>query len=211
MRLLLGLVVAIALGGPSSALAQAATTPEARRACASAAFASAEVAGQAFDAFRIVVPYASGPVRGVVDDLRRRIQDGSVLARRAATGYESVIRCGSPTWTLAALVREGQIYARLAWAIRDQAHQFPQYPPQFGQRIVTAMEPQIAPLDCLAIVRYILAVRAARAAGMRTEYTTLALDALAGYELTRVTTCAADQHARDSTFAPFTPGDLRPL
>jgi hypothetical protein len=70
------------------------------------------------------------------------------------------------------------------------------------------MEPQIAPVECLAVVRYALAARAAHASTLDTPATRQAIDRLQAYGDDRIAQCITEQQARDSTFQAYQPGEF---
>lgn len=113
------IVLACALAATAAAQDVDAGT-DARDACGAAAFAAAETAGTAFDTFTIQVP----PGLPVTERMRRlpaEIQAASRRASSVADGYESVIACRSPRWTMAALERQAEVYETLQRAIRAAA------------------------------------------------------------------------------------------
>lgn len=115
---------------------------------------------------------------------------------------------GRPRWTIAALVGQATIYEHLAQAI--VAVRLPGTL-SFADRIREAIEPQVAPVECLAVVRYVLAVRVARGGALRTPEAETALQRLQVYEATRIASCVTDQRSRDSSFQAFALSDLAPL
>jgi hypothetical protein len=176
-------------------------------ACAEAAFRAAQAAASSFATFALAVPPNTSPAlatRAVV----AAIQAGSARAQQLALGFEPVMPWGRPRWRIAALLEQGQIYEQLVHAIVSVRLSGP---PGFGERIRQVMESQLAPVQCLAVVRYLVAVRAARGGALDTPQAQTALRRLAAYDATRIASCATDQQSRDSSFPPFALGDLAPL
>lgn len=60
----------------------------------------------------------------------------------------------------------------------------------------------------MALVRYLLAVRVARAGGLEPPEAAIGRSRLRAHGATLA--CTLAQQARDPTFAPFTPADLEP-
>ncbi len=190
---------------------------------ANAKFQIVDPQGQAFESFTIDTRRGRTTetyIQGIVS----QIQAGSHRAQETAQQYEPVLAYNRPTWTVAALVRQGRIYEVLAHAIvaaqhplpEDLQRQFSRASPdvqaelqtQFDDRIRQAMEPQIAPVECLAVIRYALAARAARVGSLDTEFTRQAIDRLQAYGDDRIAQCIDDQRTHDSTFAAYTQGEV---
>jgi hypothetical protein len=164
---------------------------------------------------------AEAYINGIV----AQIQAGSSRAQTLAQGYEPVVGYRRPTWTIAAYVRQGRIYEVLAHSIVAAQHPLPddltrqvhsaseevrtEIQTQFDDRIRQAMEPQIAPVECLAVVRYALAARAARAGSLDTEFTQIAIDRLQAYGDERIAQCITEQQHRDASFQAYAPGEFQ--
>ncbi|MFO0680598.1 MAG: tetratricopeptide repeat protein [Sandaracinus sp.] len=190
---------------------------------AQAKFQIVDPQGQAFESFTIDTRRGRTTetyIQGIVS----QIQAGSHRAQEAADAYAPVLTYNRPTWTVAALVRQGRVYEVLAHAIvaaqhplpEDLQHQFSRASPdvqaelqtQFDDRIRQAMEPQIAPVECFAVVRYALAARAARAGSLDTEFTRQAIDRLQAYGDDRIAQCIEQGRAQDQTLGAYTPGEF---
>ena len=190
---------------------------------ANAKFLLVDPDGQAFETFAINTTRgatAAAYIQGIV----AQIQAGSQRAQAIKQEYDPVLTYTRPTWTIAALVAQGRVYEVLAHAIVAAQHPLPadlqhqiqhasedvrtEIQTQFDDRIRQAMEPQIAPVECLAVVRYALAARAARASTLDTPATRQAIDRLQAYGDDRIGECIAAQQAQDSTFAAYTPGEF---
>lgn len=179
--------------------------------------------GQAFETFTINTARGA-TTEAYLHGIIAQIQAGSQRAQSIAQEYEPIMAYTRPTWTVAALVRQGRIYEVLAHAIVAAQHPLPtdlqrqishasedvrtEIQTQFDDRIRQAMESQIAPVECLAVVRYALAARAARAGSLDTEFTRQAIDRLQAYGDDRIAQCITEQRAHDSTFAAYTPGEF---
>lgn len=179
--------------------------------------------GQAFESFTINTTRgatADAYIHGII----AQIQAGSQRAQSTAQEYEPIIAYRRPTWTIAAYVRQGRIYEVLAHAIVAAQHPLPtdlqrqishasedvrlEIQTQFDDRIRQAMEPQIAPVECLAVIRYALAARAARAGSLDTEYTRQAIDRLQAYGDDRIAQCIEQARATDASFQAYSPGEF---
>lgn len=179
--------------------------------------------GQAFESFAIDTRRgrtAAAYIQGIVS----QIQAGSQRAQSVAQEYEPIMAYNRPTWTVAALVSQGRVYEVLAHAIVAAQHPLPEdlqrqiahasedvrleIQTQFDDRIRQAMEPQIAPVECLAVVRYALAARAARLGSLDTPATRQAIDRLQAYGDDRIAQCIQEQQTRDAAFAAYTPGEF---
>ena len=64
------------------------------------------------------------------------------------------------------------------------------------------------PIECLAVARYALASRAARAGSLDNEWTQSAIDRLQAYGDERIAECVAQAQAADSTFQAYQPGEF---
>jgi len=174
--------------------------------CAEALFRAADADASAADLSVDVTPWGfyPGPARlpdSAITQLIGRVQAASAHAQRLAQSYQRVIEWTRASWTIQALIGQACVYERLAAAIR-------------GASLVSgndAFDVQIAPIECLAVARYVLAVRGARAGGIRLPAVTTAIAQLGRYSTDRLSRCVADQQRRDSSFAPFSPLDLEPF
>jgi hypothetical protein len=199
------MIARLACAAPASAQ----TTPAERDACGEAAFAAADVAGTAFEGYRI--PVAPAPTS---DDLVRAwiasIQTASARAQAVARGYDRAFACGSPTWTVAALVRQAAAYETLVRAITVGSADVGALvgTPGAGARIRAATAPQLEPIRCLAVVRYVLAARAAHAGTLVTPEAIAASQRLADYGHDFAERCVEDQRTRDTSFAPLGPHEI---
>jgi hypothetical protein len=140
-----------------------------------------------------------------------RVGEASQRAQAFAERLEAVVTHRSPTWTLAAYGRQGEIYARLASSIllafSPTRTGTSTLTPRQEQRIHEALATQVEPIFCLAIVRWMLVVRAGRAGELDTEATREAHAQLLRHPEERIEHCVAEQRARDSTFTPYVRGE----
>jgi hypothetical protein len=129
-------------------------------------------------------------------------------------------------WTIAAAVRQGRLYELLARAVQAAATNF--VTPDdlqrqmrgmgeeqreviratVSDRIRQTLDERTLPIECLAVQRYALAARAARAANADNDYTRLAIDRLNAYGDERIVECVAQANAADPGFAPATPNEF---
>ncbi len=152
------------------------------------------------------------------------IQRGTRDATRLKAAYEPVLAYERPMWSIATFVRQGRIYEVLARAIlrapfvmpADMQRQLRRVGEdarediriQVQDRIQAALDEQVRPIDCLAIVRYALASRAARAGSIDSEYTRLAIDRLSAYGEERIEQCVTEAAAQDPTFGAYQRGEF---
>lgn len=215
-----------ALQAVVDAFARSGQTPGSMAAeyAAHAKFLLVDPAGREFETF-VIDTRRGRTAEAYINGIVAQIQAGSSRAQTLAQGYEPVVGYRRPTWTIAAYVRQGRIYEVLAHSIVAAQHPLPddlsrqvhsaseevrtEIQTQFDDRIRQAMEPQIAPVECLAVVRYALAARAARAGSLDTEFTQIAIDRLQAYGDERIAQCIAEQQARDASFQAYTPGEFQ--
>jgi tetratricopeptide (TPR) repeat protein len=190
---------------------------------ANAKFLLVDPDGQAFETFALDTHRgrtADAYIHGIIE----QIHQGGTRASTVAGAYDPVITYRRPAWAIAAYVRQGRIYEVLAHAIVSAQHPLPEdlqrqiarasedvrteIQTQFDDRIRQALEQEIAPVECLAVVRYALAARAARAGSLDTEFTRQAIERLQAYGDERIGQCIAEQQTRDATFASYTPGEF---
>jgi hypothetical protein len=176
-------------------------------ACGEAAFAAAEAQAAGFDSLTIALPSPLlHPDALRLQAVRDTLMAASSRAEAIVNAYVAVLRCRSPRWTVAAYERQGHVYEVLAHAIvvaRQHAS---------DERVGHVLDARIVPIECLAVVRYLLAVRAARPLASSPAGARLAFERLRAYGDYRVTVCATDQHERDPAFMSFVPAsDFAPL
>jgi hypothetical protein len=139
MRVALGVALFV-LAAPGPASAQ---VPFEATACGASTFARADVTAIAFERFAIGMP----PLllsTSYVEALVAQVQAGAARAQHIAAGFEPVLACRSPTWSVAALVRQGRTYEVLAHAIATSASGIAD--PALRARIETAMTSRMAAL-----------------------------------------------------------------
>src|SRR5690606_40296584 len=117
-------------------------------------------------------------VPDVVAELNRQIQDGARRTQTMANGYEPILAYRRPTWTIAALTRQGRAYEILARSVLNATITMPtdlqrqisrasadvrdEVQIQFEDQVRQVLDQQVRPIECFAVVRYALAARAAR-------------------------------------------------
>jgi cellulose synthase operon protein C len=79
---------------------------------------------------------------------------------------------------------------------------------QVEDRIRQVLDERVRPIECLAVARYALAARAARAGNLDTEYTRQATDRLQAYGDERIAECVAQAAAQDASFSAYQPGEF---
>jgi hypothetical protein len=153
-----------------------------------------------------------------------RIDDAARRAGEVIAAYERILGYQRPTHSVAAMVRQADVYDALTTAIRDvrfthprdmqrQLRGVPQatrndVADQLRATVAGELEPRAQELECIAIARYLLAARIARRASHDDLHVRRAFDQLAAWGETRVAECADATHARDASFAPLAPGEI---
>ncbi|MAQ19897.1 MAG: hypothetical protein CMN30_34470 [Sandaracinus sp.] len=163
-----------------------------------------------------------------IESLKSQIDTGATRAGELAEGYNAVTGYRRPTWTIAAFVQQGRIYELLAKGVLNAPIPFvlPAAVQQQlrGQRlnqetrdeiqfqiedaVRQVLDAKTRPIECLAVARYALAARAARAGSLDTEYTRTAIDRLQAYGDERIAECIAEAQAQDASFAAYSPGEF---
>jgi len=159
-----------------------------------------------------------------VNELNSQIQAGSQRTQTVAEGYEPILAYRRPTWTIAALARQGRAYEILARAVlnaditmpTDLAQQIRRASPEvqdevrytFEDRVRQVLDAQVRPIECYAVVRYALAARAARRGNIDNEYSQQAIDRLQAYGEERIAECITNQQQRDATLGAYQPGEF---
>ncbi|MEM7608381.1 MAG: tetratricopeptide repeat protein, partial [Myxococcota bacterium] len=165
-----------------------------------------------------------------IQSLTDQIQAGARRANETKGRLDAVLEYGRPTWTIATLVRQGRIYEVLAGRVLEAGDNVPFVLPREvadqlrGQRlnadtredlrlriadsVQQVLDAETRPIECLAVARYALASRAARAGNIDDEYTQQAIDRLQAYGDERIAECIAEAQARDSQFQAYTPGEF---
>jgi TolA-binding protein len=163
-------------------------------------------------------------IQEFVAELNRQIQVGSSETQRIASGYEPVLAYRRPTWSIAALTRQGRAYEVLVRAVLNAQIQMPtdvqqrisrasadareEARLQFEDTVRQTLDGQVRPIECFAVVRYALAARAAQAGNFDTEYSREAIDRLQAYGHERIAECIAQQQQQDSTLAAYREGEF---
>jgi tetratricopeptide (TPR) repeat protein len=156
--------------------------------------------------------------------LSSAIRDGSAWAQQLHRRYEPVLEYRRPHWTIAAYVRQGRIFEILATAVLNAPFVLPEdigrqlrAVDEFAQeeirlqvedQVRQLLDEQARPLECVAIGRYALAVRAASAGSLDDEFTRQAVDRLQTYGEERITECIEQVRQTDATMQPYRPGEF---
>ena len=80
---------------------------------------------------------------------------------------------------------------------------------QIEDTIKQLLDSKVRPIECLAVARYALGARAARAGSIDNEYTREAFDRINAYGDERIAECIAQVAATDSTFQAYQPGEFK--
>ncbi len=156
--------------------------------------------------------------------LARSIRDGSTWAQQLTRRYDPVLEYRRPTWTIAAYVRQGRVFEILANAVLNAPFVLPDdiqrqlrgLDPasredvrlQVEDQVRQMLDAQARPLECVAIGRYALAVRAAAAGSIDDDVTRFAVDRLQTYGEERIAACIEEVRQRDASMQPYTPGEF---
>jgi TolA-binding protein len=163
-----------------------------------------------------------------LQSLADQIDEGARRAAELADEYKPVTEYGRPTWTIAAYVQQGRVYELLAKGVlnapvpflmtREMAQQLRgvRLNQETRDEIRFAVEDAVRqvldqktrPIECLAVARYALAARAARAGSLDTEFTRVAIDRLQAYGDQRIAECIAEAQAQDASFTAYQPGEF---
>jgi hypothetical protein len=159
-----------------------------------------------------------------VKSVTKQIESGSKQAKTKAEAYNVIPPYRRPNWTIAAFVRQGRIYEVLARAVlntpfvvpRDLQKKMkglPEYAKdevkvQVEDAIRQVLDAKVRPIECLAVARYALALRAARAGNLDNQYTREAGDRINAYGDERIAECVAQAAAQDSSFQAYQPGEF---
>ena len=214
-----------ALADVVTAYARAGQQPgsAAAESAAQAKFTLVDRDSAAFEKFAIK-PGKPETLKAYVNDLNRQIAAGGAQATERNQAYEQVAAYRRPTWTIAAYARQGRIYEVLAKAIlntpfvipKDMQKQMQKLPAdaredvrlQVEDRVRQVLDQQTRPVECIAVVRYALAARAAKVANIDNEYTQQAITRLGAYGDERIAECIAEQQAKDSSLQAYQPGEF---
>jgi tetratricopeptide (TPR) repeat protein len=191
---------------------------------AEAQFVEIDAAGRAFEDFSITAGKPA-TLDGYVKSVAGQIESGSKQAKTAAEAYNVIPPYRRPTWTIAAFVRQGRIYEVLARAVLNTPFVVPtdlqkkmrglpadsqdEIKVQVEDTIRQLLDSKVRPIECLAVGRYALAARAARAGSIDNQYTREAFDRINAYGDERIAECIAQVAAQDSTFQAYQPGEFK--
>ncbi len=162
---------------------------------------------------------------GYVKGVAAQIDAGSREAKTKAEAYNAVFPYKRPTWTIAAFVKQGRVYEILARAILNTPFVVPadlqkkmrglpkenqdEIKVQVEDAIRQVLDTKVRPVECLAVARYALAARAARAGSIDDIYTREAFDRINAYGDERIAECVAQAAATDATFTAYQPGEFK--
>jgi hypothetical protein len=79
---------------------------------------------------------------------------------------------------------------------------------QVEDAIRQVLDTRVRPIECLAVARYALAARAARAGSIDDAHTREAFDRINAYGDERIAECVAQAAAADATFQAYSPGEF---
>ena len=172
-----------------------------------------------------VNPGRQSTTEAFVNELNSQIQQGSTRTQSTAEGYEPILAYRRPTWTIAALTRQGRAYEILARAVlnatitmpSDIQRQIRSASPEvqdevrftFEDRVRQVLDGQVRPIECYAVVRYSLAARAAVRGNIDNEYSREAIDRLQAYGEERIAECIEQQRGQDASLAAYQPNEFR--
>ncbi len=190
---------------------------------ANARFQLVDAGSKDFERFAIK-PGKPATLDAYVKSVTRQIETGSREAKSKAEAYNVVPPYRRPTWTIAAFVKQGRVYEVLARAVlntpfvvpndlKKKMRGLPDYAQddikiQVEDAIRQVLDAKVRPIECLAVVRYALASRAARAGNIDDEYTREASDRINAYGDERIAECIAQAAAQDSTLQAYQPGEF---
>ncbi|MET0287623.1 MAG: tetratricopeptide repeat protein [Polyangiales bacterium] len=190
---------------------------------AQAAFIRADKGNDDFEKFEIK-PGSPATLKDYVDVLKKQIDAGGAQATQRNGAYDAVASYGRPNWTIASYVRQGRIYEVLSKGIlnapfivpTDLKKQMAKLPDDAKENIKIQVEDtvrqqldtQTRPIECLAVVRYALAARAAKIAAIDNEYTQQAVSRLGAYGDERIGQCIAERQAQDASLQAYSPGEF---
>ncbi len=179
---------------------------------------------ESFESFTIKAGHPATMEAYIKKEISQQIGQGSKQATALAAGYDPIPAYGRPKWTIAAYVRQGRIYEVLAKAVlnmpfvmpKDINAQLKRLDPvakedmrvQIEDRVRQVLDEQVRAIECLAVSRYALAARAARAGSMDTEYTRVAVDRLQAYGDERIGECIEQATKQDPTFGAYQSGEF---
>jgi hypothetical protein len=190
---------------------------------AQAQFELVEPTSQSFESFAIK-PGKPATLDAYVKSITAQIESGGKQAGATSAAFNVIPPYRRPTWTIAAFVRQGRIYEVLARAVLETPFIVPAdlkkkmagLPQESQEEIKVQVEDTIRqvldsrtrPIECLAVARYALAARAARAGSIDNDQTREAFDRINAYGDERIAECIAQAAAQDATFQAYKPGEF---
>jgi len=186
-------------------------------------FILADKGNESFETFTIK-PGNPASMKAYVDELKKQIDSGATQATTRNQAYDAVASYRRPAWTIAAYARQGRVYEVLSKAIlsapfvtpADLKKQMAKMPEasredvriQVEDTVRQFLDGQTRPIECIAVVRYALAARAAKVGSIDNEYTQQAITRLGAYGDERIAECIAEQQAKDSSLQAYSPGEF---
>lgn len=190
---------------------------------AQARFEIVDEGSSSFESFAIK-PGKPKTMQDYIKEITSQIEKGSKEAKERAEKYATVLEYRRPTWTIGAFVRQGRIYEVLAKAVlntpfimpKDLAKKIEKAPEEAKEQVRIQVEDavrqtldkQVRPIECLAVVRYALAARAAKAGSLDNAFTQQAVDRLQAYGDERIGECISEAAAKDKSFGAYVPGEF---
>lgn len=182
-----------------------------------------------FDGIRSTIRVAPGrqaTVEAFIGAIATQIRANGQRIQSSIDAYSAVVAYRRPEWTVASLVQRGQVYEVLASSIINasltplpddlqrairgaDAGTRDELTLQFQDQVRQALEEQIRPVECLAIVEYAKAARAGRAGALDTEYTRLAITRLQNYGEERIGECITQARAQDAALEAYSPSEFQ--
>ncbi|MBN1654659.1 MAG: tetratricopeptide repeat protein [Deltaproteobacteria bacterium] len=176
-----------------------------------------------FESFTIK-PGKPATLNAYINTVTNQIEAGSVEAKKRAEGYSSIPNYRRPTWTIAAFVQQGRVYEVLARAVlntpfvvpadlQKKMRGLPDYAKddikiQVEDAIRQVLDAKVRPIECLAVHRYALAARAARAGNVDNQYTRQAIDRINAYGDERIAECITQAAAQDASLTAYQSGEF---
>jgi tetratricopeptide (TPR) repeat protein len=191
---------------------------------AAAQFHEVDKTGRTFESFAITAGKPA-TLDGYVKGVAAQIEAGSREAKSKAEAYNVIPPYRRPVWTIAAFVKQGRIYEVLARGVLNTPFVVPadlqkkmkglpedsrvEIKTQVEDTIRQLLDSRVRPIECLAVARYALAARAARAGSIDNDFTREAFDRINAYGDERIAECIAQAAAQDSTLAAYQPGEFK--
>lgn len=164
-------------------------------------------------------PGVQATVQAFVNELTDQVDEAAERTNTVVHRYDPVVASRRSDWVIAAFVRQGQAFEVLALAVLDSGISLPrdlrrrlrgtsqtvrdEVQVVFEDRVREVLDEQVRPMECYAVGRYVLAVRAAQAGQRASPRAMEALVRLEAYGDERIRTCVEQARRSDSSFASF--------